>query len=79
AIFNLIVLLIAIFWTTLNDTIMMGIFLGPVITTFSATVSYFQTNSRIGFVVLVITFFTSLWFINRRRSIFFNWATTKKK
>ena len=79
AIFNLIVLLIALVWVSLTDTIMMALFLGSVLATFIATMRFFDTNSKVGFGILVVTFFTALFFINRKRATLFSWATTKKK
>jgi hypothetical protein len=79
AIFNLAVLLIALFWTSLNDTIMMALFIGAVFATFIATIQYFGTNSKVGFVVLVATFFAALFFINRKRAMLYDWATKKRR
>ncbi|MBW2967796.1 hypothetical protein KY362_04885 [Candidatus Woesearchaeota archaeon] len=65
ALFNLLVLLIAVF-VVLKDSITMGLFLGSVCTTFGATVKYFESKSPTGFVILVVTFFVMLWFVNKR-------------
>ncbi len=71
-IFNLIILLIALF-VTFQDSIVMGLFMGSIVTTFVATLMYFQSKSKIGFVILVITFFVTLFFIDRKKDSFVDW------
>ena len=43
----------------------MGLFFGSAIATFIATINYFESKSRIGFVILVLMFCTVLFFITR--------------
>lgn len=74
-IFNLIILLIALFIPFLQDSVIMGLFLGSIASTFGATIRYFDSNSRIGFVVVVVTFFTMLYFINKKKDSFMDWKT----
>ncbi len=68
--FNLLVLLLALFLPKIQNSIIIGLFFGSIIATFSATIRYFDTNSRIGFVILVLTFFTMLYFINHKKNKF---------
>jgi len=73
--FNLIVLLIAAF-LIMSDSVMMGLFLGSVVSTFVATIQYFYTNSKIAFAVLVVLFAFMLVFISRKKD---NFLGKKKK
>ncbi|HLC88928.1 MAG TPA: hypothetical protein VJG49_02745 [Candidatus Nanoarchaeia archaeon] len=73
ALFNLAVLLLALFLPKLQDSVTMGLFLGSIVATFGATVRYFDTKSKIGFIILVLTFFTMLYFINRKKDNFLDW------
>ena len=73
ALFNLGVLLIALFIPGLQDSVSMGLFLGSIAATFGATIRYFDTRSKIGFAVLVITFFVMLYFINKKKESFVDW------
>lgn len=75
-IFNLIILLIALF-IKFQDAIVMGLFMGSIATTFGSTIRYFESKSKIGFVVLVITFFATLFFINRKKDSFVDWKEKK--
>ncbi|MBI2668899.1 hypothetical protein HYX14_03590 [Candidatus Woesearchaeota archaeon] len=75
--FNLAVLLMALFVPKLQDSVMMGLFLGSTIATFSATMIYFDTNSKLGFGVLVVTFLAILFFINRKKDSFVDWKREK--
>lgn len=79
ALFNLIILLIVLFWPKLQDSVTMGLFLGTIGTTFGATLRYFESRSQIGFGILVLTFFAMLYFINRKRDSFVDWKEKKKK
>jgi len=79
ALFNLLVIIVALFWKSLSDIIMMGLFVGPMLSTFIATMRFFDTNSKVGFGLLVVTFFLSLFFINRKRATFFDFAMHAKK
>jgi len=72
ALFNLAILLLALF-VSMQDSIVMGLFMGSIVATFGATVGYFETNSKIGFGILVITFFVMLFFINRKKDHFVDW------
>lgn len=72
ALFNLAIILFALF-VPMQDSIVMGLFMGSIVATFGATVGYFQTNSKIGFGVLVVTFFVMLFFINRKKDSFVDW------
>jgi len=74
-IFNLIILLIALFIPFLQDSVIMGLFLGSIAATFGATMRYFDTNSKIGFLVVVVTFFTMLYFVNKKKDSFMDWKT----
>jgi len=70
--FNLVILLIALF-VKFQDSIIMGLFLGSTISTFAATIRYFDSNSKLGFGVLVVTFFVVLYFINRKKDTLVSW------
>ena len=70
--FNLVILLIALF-IKFQDSIILGLFLGSTISTFSATIRYFESNSKLGFLVLVVTFFLVLYFINRKKDTLISW------
>lgn len=78
ALFNLILLLAALF-IPMQDSIVLGLFLGSVISTFAATIGYFQSNSKIGFVVLVVIFIVTLFFINRKKDSFVDWKSRLEK
>ena len=71
--FNLAVLLLALFLPQLRESVLMGLFVGSVIATFSSTITYFNTNSRVGFSILVVTFFAVLYFINKKKETFLDW------
>ncbi len=73
ALFNLAILLLALFLPLLQDSVTMGLFLGSIAATFGATIRYFDTQSKIGFGILVITFFAMLFFINRKKDSFVDW------
>lgn len=70
--FNLVVLLGAVF-ITLKDSVSMGLFLGSIATTFGATIRYFDTRSKLGFIILVVTFVLMVYFINKKKDTFVNW------
>jgi|GEM_PF-1270381 len=78
-VFNLLILLIALFVPLLQDSVIMGLFLGSIVATFGATIRYFDTNSKIGFSILVLTFFIVLYFINKKKDSFVDWKTPEKK
>lgn len=73
ALFNLAILLLALFLPKLQDSVTMGLFLGSIATTFGATIYYFGTRSKIGFVFLIVTFFAMLYFINKKKDSFVEW------
>ena len=77
AIFNLVILLLALFLPMLQDSVTMGLFLGSIGATFGATIRFFDTRSKIGFIILVITFFAMLYFINRKKESFVDWKGKK--
>ncbi len=77
ALFNLVILLLALFLPKLQDSVTMGLFLGSIAATFGATIRYFDTRSKIGFIILVITFFAMLYFINRKKESFVDWKGKK--
>ncbi len=79
ALFNLFILLLALFLPKLQDSVTMGLFLGSIAATFGGTLRYFDTRSKIGFMVLVLTFFAMLFFINRKKDDFVNWKEKKDK
>ena len=77
ALFNLVILLLALFLPKLQDSVIMGLFLGSIVATFGATIHYFDTQTKIGFGILVITFFAMLFFINRKKDTFVDWKGKK--
>jgi len=79
SIFNLIILGLALFLPKLQDSVTMGLFLGSIGATFGATLGYFETRSKIGFAILVLTFFAMLYFINRKKDNFVDWQDSPKK
>ena len=66
---NLIVLLIALF-ITLDESVSIGLFLASILTTFFSTWTYFSTQSKIGFAILFIIFFVTIYFITKKRNVF---------
>ncbi len=78
SLFNLAILLLALFLPKLQDSVTMGLFLGSIAATFGGTVRYFDTRSKIGFAILVVTFFAMLYFINRKKEDFLDWGKGKK-
>ncbi len=79
ALFNLLILLIALLVPKLQESVTMGLFMGSVVATFGATIRYFDTRSKIGFIILVLTFAVVLFFINRKKDDFVNWKEEKKR
>jgi len=63
--FNLLILLFALF-ATFTETVVAGMFYGAAIATFAATIRYFDTKSKIGFIILVIIFLMMLYFVNKQ-------------
>jgi len=78
SLFNLAILLLALFLPKLQDSVTMGLFMGSIAATFGATIRYFDSKSKIGFVILVVTFFAMLYFINRKKENFLDWGKGKK-
>ncbi len=78
SLFNLVILLLALFLPKLQDSVTMGLFLGSIAATFGGTIRYFNTNSKIGFAILVVTFFAMLYFINRKKDNFLDWGNKRK-
>jgi len=66
---NLIVLLIALF-VSFDESVLIGLFLGSTLTSFFSTWTYFNTQSKIGFGVLFIIFFVTIYFITKKKEIF---------
>ena len=66
---NLIVLLIALF-VSLDESVLIGLFLGSTLTSFFSTWTYFSTQSKIGFGVLALIFFITIFFITKKKYIF---------
>ena len=79
AIFSLVVLLIAVFLPKVQDTVSMGLFLGAIATTFFSTWIYFESQSKLGFATLVVIFFVTLFFINRKKDSFLPQKSKSKK
>ena len=79
ALFNLVILVLALILPKLQDSVMMGLFLGSIGATFGATLRYFDTRSKIGFGILVVTFFVMLYFINKKKDTFVDWGAKEKK
>ncbi len=66
---NLLVLLIALF-ISLDESVIIGLFLGSTLTSFFSTWTYFNTQSKIGFGVLFVIFFVTIYFITKKRNVF---------
>lgn len=77
--FNLVILIAALL-LPLMDAVLMGLFIGTVVTAFSATVSYWEyARTKTGFVLMLAMFFIVLFFVNRRQKALLDWKSTKKK
>ena len=64
--FNLAILLLIIF-IAFTDAVTIGIFFGTVVTAFAATVSYWDyARTKLGFLLMLITFFVVLFIVNKR-------------
>ncbi len=68
-IFNLIILILTLF-LVLDNSLLLGLFIGSTVTTFVATLMFFNTNSKLGFTVLVIIFITTIYVINKYKDKF---------
>ena len=66
---NLLVLLIAAF-ISLDESVVVGLFIGSTLTSFFSTWTYFATQSRIGFAVLFLIFFVTICFITYKKNMF---------
>ena len=64
--FNLIILLLILF-IAFTDAVTIGIFFGTVVTAFAATVTYWEyARTKLGFILMLITFFVVLYVVNKR-------------
>lgn len=64
--FNLIILLLILF-IAFTDAVTIGIFFGTVVTAFAATVTYWEyARTKLGFILMLITFFVVLYIVNKR-------------
>jgi cation transport ATPase len=75
--FNLFVLVMALVLSMLHDSVVLGLFLGSTIATFASTIAYFETKSKIGFIVLVLIFFITIYIINKKKESFVDWGSKK--
>ncbi len=76
--FNLLILLLVIF-ITFTDVVSMGVFFGTVVTAFAATVSYWEyARTKVGFILMLVTFFVVLFIVNKRAKSFLDSKSKKK-
>ena len=68
--FNLIALILIMF-LALDSSILTGIFVGSVITSFVSTWIYFEAKSKLGFGTLILIFILTIYFINKKKDLFF--------
>lgn len=68
-IFNLLILVIMLF-LFLDNSILLGLFAGSTIATFTATIMFFTTNSKVGFVILLLIFIATIYIINKYKDKF---------
>ena len=74
--FNLAMLLVVLLFT-FKAPVVLGLFLGAVVTTFGATLRYWDyARTKAGFGLLLVTFFAVLYFINKHA---FDGKKPKKK
>lgn len=73
---NLLVLLLALF-VSFDESVLIGLFLGSTLTSFFSTWIYFATQSKIGFGILFLIFFLTLFFITKKRNLFLLHASKK--
>lgn len=66
---SLFVLLIALF-VSLDASVVIGLFLGSTLTSFFSTWTYFDTKSKLGFGILFVIFFLTLYLITKKRNLF---------
>jgi len=76
--FNLIILLLIVF-IAFTDAVTIGIFFGTVVTAFAATVSYWDyARTKLGFILMLVTFFVVLFIVNKRGKTFVGSKMKKK-
>ena len=66
---NVMVLLLTVF-ITFEESVLIGLFLGSTLTTFFSTWTYFATKSKIGFGILVLIFFLTMYFVSKKKHLF---------
>ena len=59
--------LLIINFINVESIIKLGIFLGAIISTFISTLVHFNTNSKIGFAILVLIFILVIYYINKNK------------
>lgn len=69
-ILNLLVLLFALF-ISFDESVIIGLFLGSTLTSFFSTWFYFATQSKIGFGVLFVIFLVTIYFVTKKKRVFF--------
>ena len=62
--FNLVIVSLILF-LNFNNEITYGLFIGATVATFIATLIYFNTRSKLGFLALVLVFVLSIYFITK--------------
>jgi len=77
-ILNVLVLLLVIF-VAFNDSIRYGLFVGSAVSSFISILTYQQTRSKIGFLVMVVSFILAIWFISREIGLYINKEKPKGK
>jgi hypothetical protein len=66
---NLLVLIIAMY-VSLEGSVIVGLFLGAVLTTIISSFMYIESESKFGFLLLFIMFLATIIFISKRNSLF---------
>ncbi len=61
--------LVAVVFVTLDMPIKLGLFVGAAITAFIATIQYFESESKLAFVLLVVVFIVVLYLIQKRNKL----------
>lgn len=77
AVLNLIVLLVALF-ARFDESVLIGLFLGTTLSSFFSTWTYFDTKSKVGFGILFIIFFVTIYFITKKKDLFYLKDTHKR-
>lgn len=77
--FNLLILLLTIF-IAFQDVVLTGLFFGTVVTAFAATMSYWEyARTKIGFILMLATFFVVIWIVNKRaQQLMHEWKAKRK-